>query len=121
MACSAGDSEYRYTEHVGMMPRGFGGLKSGKSQTITFPAPENLKANGERVELKASSDSGLPVEYYVAVGPAEIVDGKFVRATELPARAKLPLTVKIMAIQFGRGMDPQVQTAVPVERIIKVD
>jgi hypothetical protein len=120
MAYSAGDAEYRYTERVGMMPRGFGGLKSGQVQTLTFPPVGDLKADSGPVELKATSDAGLPVEYYVACGPAKIAGGKL-KISEIPARATFPITVKVVACQFGRGVAPLVQTAVPVEQTIRIE
>ncbi|MGA2035467.1 MAG: hypothetical protein ABSG68_24730, partial [Thermoguttaceae bacterium] len=120
MAFSAGDAEYRYTEQVGMLPKGFSGLKSGKTQTITFPPISNLKAKSGPVKLAATSDAGLPVEYYVAYGPAEVADGKLSIA-ELPLRATFPITVKVVACQFGRGVEPLVQTARPVEQTIQIE
>jgi hypothetical protein len=120
MAYSVGDKEYRYTELVGMMPRGFAGLKKGKVQTITFPPLGNLNVDGGPIELKAASDSGLPVEYYVAYGPATIVGGKL-KVTELPARAIFPIAVKVVAYQFGSGVEPMVRTAIPVERSIQIN
>ena len=43
LAYSPGDGEYRYTEQVGMMPRGFAGLTAGREQMITFPPIGNLR------------------------------------------------------------------------------
>jgi hypothetical protein len=120
MAYSVGDAEYRYTEHVGMMPRGFAGLKRGAPQTIAFPPIGPVKAGGEPVALGATSDAGLPVEYYVAYGPAEIVDGRL-RVAEVPARATFPIAAKVVAYQFGRGVEPLVQTAAPVEQTIRIE
>jgi len=120
MAYSVGDAEYRYSEHVGMMPRGFGGLTGGKPQTITFPAIGNLKADSAPLELKATSDSGLPVEFHVAYGPASVADGKL-KITDLPARASFPIAVKVFAYQFGSGVEPLVKTATPVEQTIMIE
>jgi hypothetical protein len=120
MAFSAGDAEYRYTEQVGMLPRGFSGLKSGKTQTITFLPIGNLKMGSGPVTLAATSDAGLPVEYYVAYGPAEIADGKLSIA-EVPVRAPFPIAVKVVAWQFGCGTEPRVQTARPVEQTIQIE
>lgn len=120
LAFSAGDAEYRYTEQVGMLSRGFSGLKSGKAQTITFPPIGNLKARSGPIKLAATSDAGLPVEYYVAQGPAVIVDGRLSIA-ELPLRATYPIAVKVVACQFGRGVEPLVQTAQPVEQTIQIE
>lgn len=119
MAYSEGDEEYRYTEHVGMMPRGFRGLTKGQAQTLSFPQPADLRVGGKGVELKARSDAGLPVEYYVASGPARVVDGRL-EIAELPCRASFPIAVKVVAWQFGRGVEPLVQTAEPVERTLHI-
>ncbi len=120
LAYSVGDAEYRYTEHVGMMPRGFAGLKKGKPQTITFPPIGDLKASSPPVALKATSDAGLPVEYYVAHGPAVVANGKL-KITDLPRRAPFPIPVKVVAYQFGRALEPPVKTAAPVEQTIQIE
>lgn len=119
MAYSNGDAEYRYTEQVGMMPRGFAGLKKGRSQTITFPPIGDLTVESDPVELNATSDSGLPVEYHIGCGPAEIVDGKL-HISEIPARTVFPIAVNVVAYQFGSGVEPLVKTAEPVEQIIQI-
>jgi hypothetical protein len=120
MAFSTGDAEYRYAEQVGMLPKGFSGLNRGKAQTINFPPIGNLKAQNGPVKLAATSDAGLPVEYYVAYGPAAITDGKLA-IVELPSRAVFPIAVKVVAWQFGRGTEPRVQTARPVEQTIQIE
>ena len=120
MAYSEGDDEYRHTEQVGMFNRGFKGLTAGKDQAINFPPIGDLKANSAPVELKATSTAGLTVEYYVAHGPAEVVDGRL-KIADLPARAKFPIEVKVVAWQFGSGVEPKVKTAKPVEQTIKIE
>lgn len=102
------------------MPRGFTGLTIGKDQTITFPPVPNLKVGAGPVALNATSDSGLPVEYYVAYGPAVTENGKL-RIVEVPARAMFPVEVKVVAYQFGRGVEPRVKTAAPVERVLRIE
>lgn len=119
MAFSEGDDVYRYTELVGMMPRGFRGLDKGTEQTITFPAVADLKTGAGPVTLKATSDAGLPIDYYVAYGPAETEGNKLV-IRELPARARFPVEVEVVAWQFGRGIEPRVKTAVPVARRFRI-
>jgi len=106
-------------QQVGMTPRGFTGLKKGMERRIAFPPLGNLNVEGGPVALKATSDSGLPVEYYVAYGPAIVADGKL-RIAELPARATFPITVKVVACQFGSGVEPMVKTATPVEQTIQI-
>jgi len=120
LAWSDGDAEHRYTELVGMMPRGFTGLNSGKDQTITFPLVSNLKVGGDPVELKGTSDSGLAVEFYVAHGPVVVENGKL-RIAGLPARAAFPVEVKVVGYQFGRGVEPRVKTAAPVEQVLRIE
>jgi hypothetical protein len=120
MAYSEGDSEYRYTEHVGMLPRSFGGFSAGRDQTITFPPLANMKAHAAPVDLNAKSDAGLPVQYYVAYGPACIEDGRL-KITDVPMRATFPIDVKVVAWQFGSGIEPKVKTAKPVEQIIQIE
>jgi len=120
MASSEGDTEYRHTEQIGMMPRGFVGLKNGKDQSITFEPLAPLRSTNAPAELRATSTAGLPVEFYVAHGPASIADGKL-RIAELPARATFPIEVKVVAWQFGCGIEPLVKTAMPVEQTISIE
>lgn len=119
MAFHPGDAQFRYTEQVGMLPRGFGGLKEGKEQTISFAPIGDLKIGSAPIELKATSDAGLPVQFYVASGPAVIEDGKL-KIAELPSRAHFPIAVKVVAWQFGRGTTPLVRTAKPVEQVVQI-
>jgi pimeloyl-ACP methyl ester carboxylesterase len=119
LAYSRGDRNYRYTEQVGMVPRGFRGLTKGREQIITFPPLPDLAADAGPVSLGASSDSGLPVRYYVAHGPAEVVDGRL-EIRELPARAVYPLEIEVVAWQFGSAVEPLVKTAVPVVRTLRI-
>ena len=119
MAFSPGNDIYRYTEQVGMLPRGFGGFTKGAEQTIQFLPLADLRANDGPVPLKATSDSGLPVEFYVARGPARVI-GDRLEIVELPSRAKFPIVIEVVAWQFGRGIDPLVRTAAPVSRELVV-
>jgi hypothetical protein len=119
LAFSEGDAEYRYTEQVGMMPKGFATLTTGKDQKITFPPIGDLKADAAPVPLRATSDSGQPVEYYVARGPAIIEDGKL-RLAEIPFRATYPLEIEIVAYQFGSALEPKVKTAAPVSQQVRI-
>jgi hypothetical protein len=69
------------------------------------------------VPLGATSDAGFPVEYYVARGPAQVQDGRL-KIAEMPARARFPVEVKVY--QFGRGCEPLVKTAAPVEQTVLI-
>lgn len=88
-------------------------LTGGKRQNILFPGVDDVPVGTESVSLKATSDCGLPVYYYVKEGPAEVKDGKLI-FTKIPPRSKLPLKVTVVAWQYG--MEGKVQTAEPVER-----
>jgi hypothetical protein len=86
----------------------------GTPQKISFPAIADQAAGTSAVTLKATADSGLPVEYYVLRGPA-VVKGQELKFTPLPPRARYPVKVTVVAYQWGRSLAPQVQSAEPVE------
>ena len=85
----------------------------GRPQTIDFPKPENQKRGTKSLKLKAVSNSGLPVSFFVREGPAEL-DGDTLKFTSIPPGAKLPIRVTIGAYQFGRTAEPKFQSASPV-------
>ena len=87
----------------------------GAAQTIIFPAIADQKLGIATVKLAASSDAGAPVGYYVREGPALVRDG-VLHLTPLPPRAKLPVKITVVAWQLGRGTEPKLQAATPVER-----
>ncbi len=119
IASSSGDDTYRYSEFAGLISRNMQALDKGQEQAMTFPQIEDMKRDAGPVDLAATSDSGLPVRYYVAYGPAEIQDGKLV-LNEIPKRAKHPIEVKVVAYQWGSAVDPKVKSAEPVERVFQV-
>jgi hypothetical protein len=90
-------------------------LMAGKVQSIHFEDIPDQKAGAKEVSLKATTDSGLPVEYYVVSGPAVVEDNKL-KFTELPVRSKYPIKVTVVAYQWGRTIDPMYQSAEPVTR-----
>jgi hypothetical protein len=94
-------------------------LTQGKPQTITFPPLPGLQVDSPPLPLSATSDSGLPVSYYVASGPAAIENGKL-RVTGIPPRAKLPMAIVLGAYQWGSAVEPFVQTAVAVKQTVVV-
>ena len=89
--------------------------KEGKAQVITFPKIQNVETSVESVALQGTSDSGLPVYYYVKEGPAEVEGHKLV-FTKIPPRAKFPVKVTVVAWQYGQTVTPKIQTAEAVER-----
>ena len=59
------------------------------------------------------------VRYFVREGPAE-VDADVLTLTAVPPRAKFPVTVTVVAWQWGRSVEPAVRNAEPVERSFKI-
>lgn len=89
--------------------------KEGKPQRITFPELPSVDKSIQTIALSATSDSGLPVYYYVKEGPAEMKGNRLV-LTSIPPRAKYPVKITVVAWQYGRSIEPKVQTAEAVER-----
>jgi hypothetical protein len=87
----------------------------GMEQHITFPEIPGQKTGTKSIQLKAVSDSGRKVYFYVREGPAE-VDGDTLQFMKLPPRAKFPVKITVVAWQYGRSVEPKLQTAEPVER-----
>ncbi len=93
--------------------------REGAPQTIVFPEIADQPATTPRLRLGATSDSGLPVRYYVRQGPARWESDTLV-FTPLPPRARYPVEITVVAWQYGRAGSPTgaaVQTAEPVERV----
>ena len=91
----------------------------GKPQKITFDPVPDQKASAKEIQLRATSDAGLPVRFFVRAGPAEIHGDRLV-FTAIPPRSKMPLTVTVAAWQWGLASGPAVQTAEIVERSFHV-
>jgi hypothetical protein len=91
----------------------------GSDQIITFPPiPPQIKGTA-LLTLKATASSGLPVQYYVREGPAE-VSGDKLMFTGIPPRSKFPVKVTVVATQWGRSVDPQWKTASRVEQTFDI-
>jgi len=88
-------------------------LTEGAVQTIDFPKIKNQPVGVRTLPLKATSDSVLPVGFFVREGPAEIANG-VLTFTALPPNAKFPVKVTVVAYQFGRLAEPKIQSAEPV-------
>ena len=119
MAWHPGDEHYAYTEQ----PMAFklpDTRKAGAPQTITFASLPDLKAGAAPLPLLATADSGLPVEFCVIAGPAEIDHGAL-RLTAIPARAKRPVAITVAAYQWGRSTEPTVRFADPVFQTLHVE
>ena len=75
-------------------------LKNATNQTITFPPVPDASATSAKIELKAKSSAGLPVDYFVLKGPGVIRDGAFV-PLEIPVGAPKPIEVTVGVYQVG--------------------
>lgn len=91
----------------------------GISQTITFPAIENIKQDVKSVLLKATSSANMPVQYYVREGPA-LVTGNKLEFTTIPPKSKYPVKVTVVAWQYGRTAEPAIRSAEPVEQSFNI-
>jgi hypothetical protein len=109
-----GDAEYAYAEQPCQVKYPTMN-KEGVAQTITFPPISEQEIGVTEIPLKATSSSGLPVEYYVVRGPALVKGDKLV-ISELPPRTALPVKVTVVAYQWGRVLEPKVQSAPSVEQ-----
>jgi hypothetical protein len=113
-ATHPGDAEYKpavQQAHLLVPARN----TTGAEQHIVFPEIPDQPAGIKALKLKATSDANVPVHYFVREGPAEMA-GDTLRFTPIPPRAKFPLKITVVAWQYGRAVDPKLQTAAPVER-----
>jgi hypothetical protein len=94
--------------------------KEGLEQKISFDSIPNLRQGIKFVDLHATANSGMPVYYYVQEGPAEIKGTTLVFA-KIPPRSKFPIKVTIVAWQYGRVIEPKIQTAEPVTRMFYIE
>jgi hypothetical protein len=113
-----GDGRYRRAVQPGSMQIP-AKLAAGKPQTIAFPKIADQKVGTRTVPLQAVSDSGLPVDYYVIAGPAVVDSGKLI-LTDVPVKSKYPVKVTIVAYQWGRTIEPLVQTAESIEQTFSI-
>ena len=94
-------------------------IGEGKVQKITFAPIAAVKAGTASVPLVASSDAGLPVQFFVQAGPAIVRDGKLV-FTAIPPRSAFPVEVTVVAWQWGRASEPKVKTADLVAQTFRI-
>jgi hypothetical protein len=95
-------------------------LTAGAEQSLTFPEIPDQHRGTTTVPLHATSSAGAKVHYYVLAGPAEVVDDERLELTSLPPRANLPLTITVVAWQWGRTIAPQLRSAEPVTRSFRI-
>jgi hypothetical protein len=65
------------------------------------------------IALRASSNAGLPIFFYVKEGPAFIKNQQLV-FTKIPPKSKMPIKVTVVAWQYG--IAGKVQSAEPIEQ-----
>ncbi len=98
-----GDEEFAAagrTCQISLSPPDAAILKHAPAQTVDFPAVPDTSATSAKIELKAKSSTGLPVDYFVLKGPGIIQDGAFI-PTELPVGVTKPMEVTVGAYQVG--------------------
>jgi len=119
MAYQEGDRNYKYAEQPAQVvfPQK---LTNGTPQKITFEKILDQPRDVKSVELHATSDAGLPVDFLIQQGPGEVRDGKLV-FTEIPPRTKFPLKVTVIAWQYGHGGASPVRSAAPVEQTFLIN
>ena len=116
MAYHPGDAQFRRADRP-LHPLGLGTInKAGTPQTITFQKIPDQRAGAKPVKLSATSDAGLPVQFFVVSGPVQIDprDNTKLNILQAPPRTKYPVRVIIGAYQWGRVTEPKVQNATPV-------
>jgi len=89
--------------------------EEGKEQIISFDALKDVEGETTSIRLNATSDSGMPVYFYVKEGPAELV-GNQLLFTKIPPRSKYPVKVTVVAWQYGRSVEPKIKSAEPIEQ-----
>ena len=112
LAYQPGDTNYRSADrpaHVLIDIRN----PHGSAQTISFRTIPNVNRKRLRILLTASSSSGLPVQFYVESGPAELI-GHTLHLLTIPPRSRYPVRVIVSAFQWGRAGENPVQSAGPV-------
>lgn len=112
-----GDGEYRQSVNPASVHIPFN--KAGKAQSITFAPIADQKFGVKKVLLNATSDAGLPVRFFVKAGPAYI-EGNVLRFADVPRRFTQPITVTVIAWQWGCAAPPAIQTAPMVEQSFKL-
>ncbi|MDF2434476.1 MAG: hypothetical protein JWP44_4107, partial [Mucilaginibacter sp.] len=107
-----GDAVYRHAVQPAQMKLP-AKLTTGTPQTITFPKIADQRAGVQQIDLSATTNTGLPVGYYVVSGPA-VVSGHVLKFTQIPVKSKYPVKVTLTAYQWGRMNEPLYQSAEPV-------
>jgi len=112
-----GNEKVRESVQPAQIARDFN--NEGAPQKITFAKIPDVKVGTESLPLTATSDSGLPVGFFVDVGPAVVKDNKLV-FTKIPPNSTFPVTVTVGAWQFGRYAEPKIKRADIVRQTFQI-
>ncbi len=118
LASHPGDGRYRRSTQQSLMRVPLKNSE-GIEQAIIFPAISDQLEGTTGVPLQATSTAGLPINFFVFSGPAE-VKGSMLRILEIPPRARFPIKVEVAAWQWGRIVEPKVRTAAPVVNTFQI-
>ncbi len=113
----AGTADIRAAVQPGQISRD--GHVEGIPQKISFDKIPNVAAGTSSIPLIAHSDSGLPVRFFVVVGPA-IIQANSLNFTKVPPRTRYPVTVTVGAWQWGRGGEIKFKTAEIVRQSFQI-
>lgn len=91
----------------------------GAAQSIHFEPIADRLMGTSSIPLIAKADSGMKVRFFVIAGPAK-VDGDGLKLTPVPPRTRFPVEITITAWQWGRSIEPRVQTAEPVTQTFRL-
>ncbi len=93
--------------------------REGAPQKIHFERIADQSAEIGTIPLAAKADSGMKVRFFVVTGPAK-VEGDVLELTPVPPRTRFPVEIIVTAWQWGRAIEPRVQTAEPVTQSFRL-
>ena len=99
VASTPGDSRVRPAIQPGTLRVPYPAV-DGRAQALRFDLPQTAGLFTDRVPLRAEAESGLPVHFAVASGPAFVENGTL-RLTRRPARSPWPAEIRVVAFQPG--------------------
>ena len=108
-----GDNVYRTSVEPGQLT--IMANDKGLPQTILFDIIKDVTIGTKKIPLKAMASSQMPVSFFVKSGPAKI-EGNQLVFTKIPPKTRFPIKVIVTAYQWGRNVEPKVQTAPFVEQ-----
>jgi hypothetical protein len=92
---------------------------AGAAQSIHFEPIADQLMSTSTVPLVAKADSGMKVRFFVVAGPAKM-ESDALKLTPVPPRTRFPVGITVAAWQWGRSIEPRVQTAKPVAQTFRL-